>query len=99
MSFPQDKAAEDLPAREAGFVNPPDTTYPWFYSFWMEGNITKEGITADLEAMRQAGLAGDTGKLWIGSGTKIHPAAKLENVLAMWDEVEKHAYYDQVVGT
>jgi uroporphyrinogen-III decarboxylase len=39
--------------------------------------------------------AGISGRLWIGSTTEIHPAAKLENVLAMWDEIEKHGYYDQ----
>ena len=38
--------------------------------------------------------AGPTGRLWIGSTTEIHPAAKLENVLAMWDEVEKRGYFD-----
>ena len=38
--------------------------------------------------------AGRSGRLWIGSTTEIHPAAKLENVLAMWDEIEKYGYYD-----
>jgi uroporphyrinogen decarboxylase len=38
--------------------------------------------------------AGMTGRLWIGSTTEIHPAAKLQNVLAMWDEIEKHGYYE-----
>ena len=38
--------------------------------------------------------AGTTGRLWIGSTTEIHPAAKLQNVLAMWDEIEKHGYYE-----
>lgn len=38
--------------------------------------------------------AGTEGRLWIGSTTEIHPAAKLENVLAMWDEIEKYGYYD-----
>jgi hypothetical protein len=38
--------------------------------------------------------AGATGRLWIGSTTEIHPAAKLENVLAMWDEIEKYGYYE-----
>jgi hypothetical protein len=37
--------------------------------------------------------AGAQGRLWLGSSTEIHPAAKLENVLAMWDEVEQHGYY------
>ena len=40
------------------FMNPPDEAYPWVYSFWMDGNITKEGITADIEAMKQAGIRG-----------------------------------------
>jgi len=39
--------------------------------------------------------AGATGRLWIGSTTEIHPAAKLENVLAMWDEIENCGYYHQ----
>jgi len=38
--------------------------------------------------------AADNGRLWIGSTTEIHPGAKLENVLAMWDEIEKYGYYD-----
>jgi hypothetical protein len=31
---------------------------PWVYSFWLDGNVTKEGITADLQAMKDAGLGG-----------------------------------------
>jgi len=42
--------------------------------------------------------AGTTGRLWIGSTTEIHPAAKLQNVLAMWDEIEKHGYYEACVA-
>jgi hypothetical protein len=38
--------------------------------------------------------AGASGRFWIGSTTEIHPAAKLENVLAMWDEIEKYGYYE-----
>jgi hypothetical protein len=42
----------------AGFANPPDSARPWVYWMWMDGNLTREGITADLEAMRTAGLGG-----------------------------------------
>lgn len=38
--------------------------------------------------------AGATGRLWVGSTTEIHPAVKLENALAMWDEIEKDGYFD-----
>jgi hypothetical protein len=42
----------------AGFSHPPDAARPWAYWMWMDGNLTREGITADLEAMRAAGLGG-----------------------------------------
>lgn len=40
------------------FLNPPDDARPWVYWFWINGNITKEGITADLEAMQRVGIGG-----------------------------------------
>jgi hypothetical protein len=48
-------AADDLPKN---FTTPPDAARPWVYWFWLNGNITKEGITADLEAMKNAGIGG-----------------------------------------
>ncbi|MGQ9620563.1 MAG: glycosyl hydrolase [Bacteroidales bacterium] len=39
-----------------GFVNPPDTAKPGVYWYFMEGNISKEGITEDLESMKKAGI-------------------------------------------
>ena len=47
--------AADLAAR---FVHPPDSARPWVYWFWNNGNVTREGITADLEAMRRVGIGG-----------------------------------------
>jgi len=41
-----------------GFAHPPLSARPWVYWFWLNGNITREGITADLEAMRRAGIGG-----------------------------------------
>ncbi len=40
------------------FRSPPHSAKPWVYCFWLEGNVTREGITADLEAMRRAGIGG-----------------------------------------
>ena len=40
------------------FRRPPDSARPWVYCFWLEGNVTRQGITADLEAMRRAGIGG-----------------------------------------
>jgi len=41
-----------------GFRDPPDSARPWVYCFWLDGNVTREGITADLEAMQRAGIGG-----------------------------------------
>ena len=41
-----------------GFQDPPDSAKPRVWWHWMSGNITKEGIKADLEWMKRAGIAG-----------------------------------------
>lgn len=41
---------------EQGFAAPPDSTKPWCYWYWISDNITKEGITKDLEAMARVGI-------------------------------------------
>src|SRR5512136_2663319 len=41
-----------------GFQDPPDSARPRVWWHWMSGNITKEGIQADLEWMKRAGVAG-----------------------------------------
>lgn len=41
-----------------GFANPPAEARPWVYWFWLNGNITSNGITADLEAMKRVGIGG-----------------------------------------
>ena len=43
---------------QRGFLQPPPTARPWVYWFWLNGNITREGITADLEAMQRVGIGG-----------------------------------------
>lgn len=43
---------------EKGFVNPPDSAKPRVWWHWMNGNITKEGIKADLEWMHRVGIGG-----------------------------------------
>ena len=43
---------------ERQFKQPPATARPWINWFWMDGNITREGITADLEGMQRVGIGG-----------------------------------------
>ena len=40
------------------FASPPDSARPHTWWHWMDGNVSKEGITKDLEAMKQAGIGG-----------------------------------------
>jgi hypothetical protein len=43
---------------EAGFRSPPQSARPLVWWHWINGNITKEGIRADLEDMRRVGIGG-----------------------------------------
>ncbi|PYQ18526.1 MAG: hypothetical protein DMF79_14740, partial [Acidobacteria bacterium] len=47
------RAAEDALAQ--GFKSPPDSAKPRVWWHWLNGNVTKEGITADLEWMKRVG--------------------------------------------
>lgn len=51
-------AAAGAPDRAREFAAPPAQARPWVYWFWKNGNIRKDGITADLEAMARAGIGG-----------------------------------------
>jgi hypothetical protein len=43
---------------EENFQNPPESAKPRVWWHWMNGNITKEGIRADLEWMHRTGIGG-----------------------------------------
>ena len=43
---------------EKGFQNPPESAKPRVWWHWMNGNITREGIRADLEWMHRVGIGG-----------------------------------------
>jgi hypothetical protein len=42
---------------ESDFANPPETSKPWCYWYWLGQDITKDGITKDLEAMAKVGIS------------------------------------------
>ncbi|CAN5635867.1 hypothetical protein BH11ARM2_BH11ARM2_36830 [soil metagenome] len=55
LTAAQGKSVDTL---AAGFKAPPLSARPHTWWHWMNGNVTKAGITADLEAMRQVGIGG-----------------------------------------
>jgi hypothetical protein len=38
--------------------NPPESSKPWVFWYWMKASVSREGITTDLEAMKEAGIGG-----------------------------------------
>jgi hypothetical protein len=54
-SGPSENEGKDL---EVGFKNPPESAKPRVWWHWMNGNITKEGIKADLLWMKRVGIGG-----------------------------------------
>ena len=40
------------------FRSPPDAARPWCYWYWVNGNVDRETITADLESMKEIGFGG-----------------------------------------
>ena len=43
---------------QRAFESPPESAKPLTWWHWIDGNVTKPGITRDIEAMKRAGLGG-----------------------------------------
>ncbi|MDR1022496.1 MAG: DNA-binding protein [Prevotellaceae bacterium] len=76
---------------EEDFVNPPDEAKPWVFWYWMNAAVSRKGITADLEAMRQAGIGG--AYLMPIQGPKNPPVVDppVEQLSPEWWEMVRHA--------
>jgi len=61
---------DDVHTRYAHFVDPPDEARPWVYWYFMDGHLGPEGMTADLEAMKRAGIGGG---IYLEVGIGISP--------------------------
>ena len=75
----------------AGFNNPPDQARPYVWWHWMSGNITREGISADLEAMADSGIGG----AWIFNTGASHgceiPPGPIDYMSDEWLDMVKFA--------
>lgn len=72
---------------EKGFQNPPDSAKPHTWWHWINGNISKQGITADLEAMKRIGIGGAQ----IFNVDVGIPAGKTPFMSPKWNEAIAHA--------
>ena len=71
-----------------GFAAPPADAKPQVWWHWNNGNISKEGITADLEAMASAGIGG-AHIFDVDSGT---PLGSVRFNTPAWDAMVLHAH-------
>ena len=69
------------------FVNPPASARPHVWWHWMNGNVTREGITADLEAMARVGIGGAQ---LFDAGCSV-PAGPLKYYSPEWFDTVKFA--------
>jgi hypothetical protein len=71
-----------------GFCHPPESTKPWCYWYWISDNLSKEGISRDLEAMARVGI----GEAFIGNiFLKDVPAGDVKALSEPWWEMVEHA--------
>jgi len=72
---------------EKGFINPPDSARPGVYWYFMDGNLSKEAMTKDLESMKKAGI-GYVVFLEVNVGV---PRGSVDFFSDEWKELFKHA--------
>jgi len=82
--------AQNATAIERGFTTPPDAAKPRVWWHWMNGNVTKEGITADLEWMKRVGIGGM--QMFDGSlGVPQFTEKRLVWMTPEWKDAFRHA--------
>lgn len=70
-----------------GFMSPPDSLKPAIYWYWMNENVSKDGITKDLEALYEKGI----GEVYIGNIFWGNESGKVKTLSDEWLECMRHA--------
>jgi hypothetical protein len=70
-----------------GFITPPDSARPGVYWYFMDGNLDRDAMTADLESMKKAGI-GYVLFLEVNVGV---PRGTVDFLSEEWQELYKHA--------
>jgi hypothetical protein len=71
----------------AGFADPPPEARPMVYWVWLNGNVTAQGITADLEAMARVGI----GEVLLMNGSLRTPPGPALYLTDEWLDLLRHA--------
>src|SRR5208282_1815927 len=72
---------------QRAFLEPPDGAWPWVYWFVSDGNLTREGITADFEAMKRVGIHG----VLYMEVDQFVPKGPARFLSPLWREMLQHA--------
>ena len=80
-------AATQADELKKNFATPPAEARPWVYWFNVSGNLTREGITADLEAMARVGIGG----VLFFDVDQGAPKGKALYAESLWRELIQHA--------
>jgi hypothetical protein len=91
LALPLSSLAQQAGASlEQGFKEPPPAAWPRTWWHWTQSNVTKEGITKDLEWMKRAGIAGfQLADVAAGSGQTV--TEKVVFGTPAWLDAVKHA--------
>lgn len=79
--------AQSIEHLKKGFLSPPDSAKPGVYWYFMDGNLTRESMTKDLEAMKAAGI-GNLMFLEVNVGV---PRGKVDFFSEEWQLLFTHA--------
>lgn len=85
-NYPQNDIKQPVSLKE-GFLNPPDSARPGVYWYFMDGNMSKEAMTKDLESMKAVGI-GNALFLEVNVGI---PRGKVDFLSEEWQDLFKHA--------
>ena len=80
-------AAANVEELARQFDDPPESARPRTFWFWMNGNVSADGITRDLEAMKRAGVGG----FFAYDGSTYLPAGPAAYLQPHWRELMTHA--------
>ncbi len=83
----QSPAEKDWAELQRNFQTPPESARPGVYWYFMDGNVSKEGMTKDLEAMKQAGI-GSVVFLEVNVGI---PRGEVDFLSEEWKSCFRHA--------
>ncbi|SFL53161.1 alpha-L-rhamnosidase [Porphyromonadaceae bacterium KH3CP3RA] len=80
-------SSQNIDLLRKGFKSPPDSAKPGVYWYFMDGNITRESLTKDLESMKQAGI-GNLMYLEVNVGV---PRGNIDFFSEEWQHLFAHA--------